>query len=182
MDKVREAIAAGRPSFGSWLSLADPIAAELIGRAGFDFVIADTQHGGVTWENLLPVLQAVELGGASALVRVGWNDPMQIMRALDLGALGVIVPMVSTPEQAYSAAQAARFPPDGVRSFGRVRSHYTSSPDQVAEPLCFVMIETADAMLKSGRDCRHSWRRRVVRGTRGFGAVSGLGTGSHHAG
>ena len=53
MDKVREAIAAGRPSFGSWLSIADPVAAELVGKAGFDFVIADTQHGGVTWENLL---------------------------------------------------------------------------------------------------------------------------------
>ena len=146
MDKVREAVAAGRPTFGSWVTLADPVAAELMGKAGYDWVILDTQHGGIGWDRLLPVLQALDLGGTRALVRVGWTDPMQIMRALDLGALGVIVPMVSTPEQARIAAQASRYPPHGIRSFGPVRNYYASPGGPPQDPLCFVMIETAEAM------------------------------------
>lgn len=146
MDKVREAAAAGRASFGSWLTLSDPLAAELMGKAGYDWVIADTQHGAIGWDAMLQTIQALELGGTRALVRVGWNDPMLIMRALDLGALGVIVPMVSTAEQARIAAQASRYPPHGIRSFGPVRSYYSASSEPKSEPLCFVMIETAEAM------------------------------------
>lgn len=146
MDKVREAAAAGRASFGSWVTLGDTIAAELMGRAGYDWVILDTQHGGITWDNMLPVMQALDLGGTRALVRVGWTDQMQIMRAMDLGALGVIVPMVSTPEQAAFAAQAIRYPPRGIRSFGPVRTYYATPGGPPEEPLCFVMIETAEAL------------------------------------
>ena len=146
MDKVREAFAAGRPSFGSWVMLTDTVAAEIMGRAGFDWVILDTQHGGIGWDRLVPVIQALDLSGTRALVRVGWNDPMQIMRALDLGALGVVVPMVSTPGQAHTAAQAARYPPHGIRSFGPVRNPYLAANAPAAEPLCFVMIETAEAL------------------------------------
>lgn len=146
MDKLREAFAAGRPSLGSWIMLTDTISAEIMGRAGFDWVILDTQHGGIGWDRLTAVLQALDLGATRALVRVGWNDPMQIMRALDLGALGVIVPMVSTPEQARTAAAASRYPPDGIRSFGPVRNPYLSESAKAETPLCFVMIETAEAL------------------------------------
>jgi 4-hydroxy-2-oxoheptanedioate aldolase len=146
MDKIRAAAAAGRTSFGCWVTLSDTVAAEIMGRAGYDWVILDTQHGGISWSALLPVMQAFDLGGTRALVRVGWNDPMQIMRALDLGALGVIVPMVSTAAQARVAAEATRYPPHGVRSFGPVRNYYAASGAAVLEPLCFVMIETAEAM------------------------------------
>lgn len=146
MDKVRAAVEAGRASFGAWVSTGDPMLAEVIGKAGYDWVILDTQHGGIDWGQLLGSIQALDLGGTRALVRVGWNDPMQIMRALDLGALGVIVPMVSNAEQARLAAQATRYPPDGSRSFGPVRNYYGAQEGDPAEPLCFVMIETAEAM------------------------------------
>lgn len=146
MDKVREAAAAGRPSFGSWVTLASPVAVELMGKAGYDWVILDTQHGAITFDDLLGAIQALDLGGTRALVRVGWNDPMHIMRALDLGALGVIVPMVSTPEQALAAAQATRYPPHGIRSFGPVRNYYGPVAEGAPEPLCFVMIETAEGL------------------------------------
>ncbi len=145
MDKIREAAAAGRPSFGSWISIADSVAVEVLGKAGFDWVILDCQHGAVTMDDALHLLQALDLNGTPGLVRVGWNDPMQIMRALDLGAAGVIVPMVSTPEQARIAAQATRYPPRGIRSFGPVRNYYAASGEK-REPLCFVMIETAEAL------------------------------------
>lgn len=146
MDMVRHRIAAGEASFGQWISLADPVSAELMGRAGFDFMIADCQHGGVNFGNLLPVIQAIELGGTRAVVRTGWLDEQQIMRALDLGASGVIVPMVSTPEQARRAGEACRYPPHGIRSFGPVRSAYLSGGETLPDPLCFVMIETAEAL------------------------------------
>lgn len=145
MDKVREAIAAGRPAFAAWMSLADPLAADALARAGYDCIIPDLQHGGITWENLLPALLALDLHQARAVVRAPWVDPAQIMRALDLGALGVIAPMVSTPAQAKLAAEACRYPPHGIRSFGPVRNYYGVQPTSF-EPLCLVMIETAEAM------------------------------------
>jgi 4-hydroxy-2-oxoheptanedioate aldolase len=146
VDKVREAVAAGRSTFGSWVTIASPVAVELMGKAGYDWAILDTQHGAITWDELLGAIQALDLGGTRALVRVGWNDPMQIMRALDLGALGVIVPMVSTPEEALAAARATRYPPHGIRSFGPVRNYYGPVSEGAPEPLCFVMIETAEAI------------------------------------
>jgi len=146
MDKVREAVAAGLPTFGGWVSLGDPLCAEMMGKAGFDWVILDAQHGAVTWDNMLSLIQALDLGGTRSLVRVGWNDPMQIMRAMDLGALGVVVPLVSNAEEARIAAQAIRYPPHGVRSFGPLRNYYATPTGPPEEPLCFVMIETAEAL------------------------------------
>lgn len=146
MDKIRSALATGQPSFGSWIALADSAAAEVMGKAGYDWAILDTQHGGINWDDLLAVLQALDLGGTAGLVRTGWNDPAQIMRALDLGAAGVIVPMVSTRQQAEAAAQAVRYPPHGIRSYGPVRNYYVAAGAEAREPLCFVMIETAEAL------------------------------------
>lgn len=145
MNEIREAVA-GRPALGSWISIADSTAAEVMGKAGYDFIILDTQHGGIFWDDLLAVIQALDLGGTRALIRTGWNDPAQIMRALDLGALGVVVPMVSTAEEARSAAAATRYPPHGIRSFGPIRNYYAASSTAAPEPLCFVMIETAEAL------------------------------------
>lgn len=145
-DGIRQAAAAGRPTFGGWLSLADPLGAEAMGRAGYDWVILDAQHGGLGWHNMLSTIQAVELGGTPAFVRVGWNDPMQIMRAVDLGAAGVVVPMVSTAAQARMAAEAIRYPPRGNRSFGPVRTYHAHDPLPGTEPICLVMIETAEAL------------------------------------
>jgi 4-hydroxy-2-oxoheptanedioate aldolase len=142
LNAIRRAIDEGRPSLGVWASSGSSIAAELAGRAGLDWVLLDTQHGAVTEADLLPCIQAVELGGTPALVRVGANDPRLIMRALDVGAAGVVVPLVSSPEEAAAAVAATRYPPEGHRSFGPVRKSYDPSGTP-AEPLCLVMIETA---------------------------------------
>jgi 4-hydroxy-2-oxoheptanedioate aldolase len=145
MDRIRKSLAEGRAAFAAWMSLGDTLSAEVLGRAGYDGVILDTQHGGITWDKLAPAIQALDISGVPALVRVGWTDQAQIMRALDVGALGVIVPMVSTAAQARLAAEAALYPPRGVRSFGSVRSGYSLGEGAI-EPLCFVMIETAEAV------------------------------------
>lgn len=145
MDKVRQAHAAGKPALGSWVTIGNGVSAELMGRAGLDFVALDGQHGGIDWHNMADTLRAVELGGTQTLVRVPWCAADYIMRTLDLGAGGVIVPMVSNAEQAAIAAQACRYPPHGNRSFGKVRSYYSPAGETI-EPLCMVMIETAEAM------------------------------------
>lgn len=146
MNRLRAALEEGRPSFGCWISIGGGIAGELMGRTGYDWVICDLQHGGLGWDSLLPTIQALELGGTPSLVRVGWNDPMQIMRAIDLGAAGVVVPMVSDAQAAQAAVRAIRYPPHGERSFGSVRSYYSTSGEKTGEPLCLVMIETREAL------------------------------------
>src|SRR3546814_20643055 len=89
----------------------------------YDVVIVDLQHGSATWEGLLEIVMGIEKGGTLPIVRVGWNDPMQIMRALDLGAVGVVVPMVSTVADAERAVAATRYAPQGMRSIGPTRQH-----------------------------------------------------------
>jgi 4-hydroxy-2-oxoheptanedioate aldolase len=142
---IREKLAKGGSIFGTWATVPSTIAAELLAGAGYDFIIVDTQHGGIAGDSLLPLLQTIDGKGVPALVRTTWTDQPQIMRALDLGAAGVVVPMVSTPEQAALAAQACRYPPHGIRSFGPVRSYYSADGSAVA-PLCIVMAETAEAL------------------------------------
>src|SRR5579862_5336227 len=116
MNRVRQALAERRPSFGAWATLPGPLPAEFLGGAGFDWVIVDAQHGGVVVGDLVPVIQVQQLGGTPAVVRVPWTDPPTIMRVLDFGAPGVLVPMVNTPEDAAAAAAAMRYPPEGIRS------------------------------------------------------------------
>jgi 4-hydroxy-2-oxoheptanedioate aldolase len=130
---------------GPWLTLGNTFVAEMLGKTGFDWVLVDRQHGSIGWSAVGQTIQAVELGGARALVRVDWNAPELIMRALDLGAVGVVVPMVSTAADARRAAEAARYPPRGIRSFGPTRNYYSAQSEQ-CEPACIVMIETREAL------------------------------------
>lgn len=140
MSSLR-ATCAQRPVCGPWVSLPGSLSAELLGGVGFDFVVVDLQHGGVTWDGLVATIQAFELGGTPVLVRVPHNDDASICRALDLGAAGVIVPMVGDDQEARAAAQAARYPPEGIRSFGQLRASMTSETAN-RRVLCLVMIET----------------------------------------
>ena len=145
MNAIKQAISNGDPSLGIWLSTGSPVIGEMAGRSGFDWVLLDAQHGGVGDAELLPCIQAVNLGGAPALVRVGSDDPRIIMRALDMGAAGVVVPLISTPEQAAAAVAATRYPPHGNRSYGPFR-RYQDATGPGAQPLCLAMIETADGL------------------------------------
>jgi 4-hydroxy-2-oxoheptanedioate aldolase len=145
LNPILRAKSAGHRTMGIWLTVGNPYVAELLGRLGFDWVVIDRQHGSIEWGEVGPAIQAIELGGSTALVRVEWNSPDLIMRALDLGAAGVIVPMVSTAEDARRAAEAARYPPRGIRSFGPTRNYYSADAEQI-EPACIVMIETREAL------------------------------------
>jgi 4-hydroxy-2-oxoheptanedioate aldolase len=109
-------------TIGGWCSIPSPFSAELMGRSGFDWVCVDTQHGLIGYDQLVPMLQALSITATPAFVRVPWNQPDHIMKSLDAGAQGVIVPMVSTPEEARAAVAAAKYPPMGMRSWGPIRA------------------------------------------------------------
>jgi 4-hydroxy-2-oxoheptanedioate aldolase len=143
-NAVRAAHERGEPAVGGWCSIPSSLAAEQLARAGFPWVVIDLQHGGATWgSELISLTQALTLGGADTLIRVGGNDPTTIMRALDVGAVGVIVPMIDTPEQALAVASAMRYPPVGTRSYGPTRARYAGIEQANADVLCLPMIETA---------------------------------------
>jgi 4-hydroxy-2-oxoheptanedioate aldolase len=133
---ARDVLHPGGSAIGLWATIPSPVTAELAGRSGADYVVVDQQHGAVGPGDLLVLLQAIQGAGTPALVRVGSHDPWVIGHALDLGAEGVIVPLVDGPEEAAAIVAACRYAPAGRRSWGRVRG------EAVEEPLVLVMIET----------------------------------------
>jgi 4-hydroxy-2-oxoheptanedioate aldolase len=133
---ARDVLHPGGSAIGLWATIPSPVTAELAARSGADYVVVDQQHGAVGPGDLLVLLQAIQGAGTPALVRVGSHDPWVIGHALDLGAEGVIVPLVDGPEEAAAIVAACRYAPAGRRSWGRVRG------EAVEEPLVLVMIET----------------------------------------
>jgi 4-hydroxy-2-oxoheptanedioate aldolase len=99
---------------------------------------------------MVSMFQAAQAGGAVPLARLAWNEPWLIMRALDLGAAGVILPLIDNAAEAARAVQACRYPPHGKRSYGPVRSELvvgSAAPDVLGEDaLCIAMIETRDGL------------------------------------
>ena len=110
------------PVVGTWLTLGSPDIAEMMARAGFAFVVVDLEHSYIGPDRMGEMIRVIELGGASPLVRLSSNDPVQIKRAMDSGAHGIIVPMVNSAEEALSAYRALHYPPDGVRGVGLGRA------------------------------------------------------------
>ena len=147
---LRELWERGESTVGGWCVIPSPFAAELMGRAGYDWVCIDTQHGVIGYDQMLPMLQALSATGTPAFVRVPWNLPADIMKALDAGAQGVIVPMVNSKEEAQRAAGACRYPPQGFRSWGPTRAALQVSgfePERANQAVvCMVMIETVEGM------------------------------------
>ena len=133
---LREKLESGGPAIGLWASIPSALTAESASLAGPDYVVCDQQHGALDPATLMAMLTAIAGTGAAPLVRVARNEPFPIGQALDLGAQGVIVPMVESAEEAAAAVAACRYAPEGIRSFGALRAGAGE------RPLCLVMIET----------------------------------------
>ncbi len=140
----------GRPTLGLWASTANPALAEYAATVpGNDFILLDLQHGQITDADLGPCFRAMLGSGAAPLARVAANDLTLIGRALDVGAYGIVVPLVNTAEEARAAARACRYPPDGERSFGPNRVGLVMEgydPKKLGEVACIVMVETATGL------------------------------------
>lgn len=146
MNPVLKSLGEGQPAIGGWMWYPNTLLAEVLGKTGIPFFVIDAQHGGAGWETLMGAIQALDLGGAAAIVRTGWIDEAMIMRALDLGALGVIVPMVSTAADARRMAAALRYPPEGSRSYGATRPRHASPAEANRDVIGLAMIETAEGL------------------------------------
>jgi 2-dehydro-3-deoxyglucarate aldolase/4-hydroxy-2-oxoheptanedioate aldolase len=112
---LRRRIQAGEALYGTFLGLGSPVAAEMCARAGFDWVIVDLEHGVGSESDLLASLLAIGTTSVAALVRPQSAERLRIGRALDLGAHGLMIPRLDTPEQAAEAVSWMRYPPDGSR-------------------------------------------------------------------
>ena len=147
MRSLRERWKAREATLGAWCTIPSSWTAEVAARSGHDWVCIDTQHGLIGYDVMLPMLQAISAGGVPSFVRVPWNEPGAIMKALDAGAGGVIVPMVNSVEEARAAVGACRYPPDGMRSMGPIRARDVDGDWQ--HPICVVMIETVQAVAQA---------------------------------
>lgn len=149
-NPVRSALHAGRPVISGWLTAGHPLLAEALAHAGFDAVTVDMQHGAVSDAEALSALQAISTTPAVPLVRVAWNEPARVMKALDLGAYGVIAPMIEGPEGVRALTAACRYPPHGHRSYGPTRAAFYGGPDYAEGAddtiLAIAMIETRAAL------------------------------------
>jgi 2-keto-3-deoxy-L-rhamnonate aldolase RhmA len=145
-------IAKGKFALGTWVTLLDPAVPELLGGAGFDLFIVDGEHGPAATADLTRVLIATRASGVPVLYRVGANEPVRIMHALDAGASGVVVPQIRTVADAERAVAWCRYPPDGLRGIApRRASGYgrgTGAYMAVANALvtCCIQIETREAL------------------------------------
>lgn len=156
-NRLKQKWADGGHVVVGWLSLGNSFSAELMARQGFDAICIDMQHGLIDYDHLLPMLQAISQTDAVPLVRVPWNDPAIIMKALDAGAYGIIVPLINNAEEARRAVQAGKYPPLGIRSYGPIRASQYGGADYAAasndETLIFAMIETADGLTNLDEIC-----------------------------
>src|SRR3954465_4236094 len=115
-----------------WLSVSHGFSAEIMARQGLEALCVDLQHGTAEMKDVGPMLQAVSQTDTVPVVRVAWNEPAAIMKALDLGAYAILVPLVNSAAGAAMAVAACRYPPVGMRSSGPVRAIHYGGPDYVA--------------------------------------------------
>lgn len=122
MDSVKNALKMRKVTLGGWIQIGHPGIAEIFGRAGFDWVCVDLEHGDT--EGALPnIFRALSKYKAIPFARIEENDTLKIRRALDLGAQGIIVPLVNTAEEAQKAVRSAKYPPEGIRGFAFCRAN-----------------------------------------------------------
>jgi len=151
-NTLRQALRAGRTQIGCWLSLGSPITTEVVGVAGFDWLLLDAEHAPNDVLTLIPQLMALKDSPSAPVVRPSWNDTVQIKRLLDAGCHNFLIPMVDSAEQARAAVAATRYPPLGVRGvsvsqrsnrYGAVPDYFQRVNDEIS---VIVQIETRAAV------------------------------------
>lgn len=121
-NKLKARLRAGEATLGSWLSVAHPTIAEVMGHAGFDWLIVDMEHGLVGLESIQNLIIAAQSTPATPLVRVPWNEPVVIKQVLEAGPMGLVIPQVNSALEAQAAVRAACYPPAGIRGIGCQRA------------------------------------------------------------
>jgi 4-hydroxy-2-oxoheptanedioate aldolase len=152
VNPLKLALKERRRQIGFWTSMRSNVAAEIVGHAGFDWILLDTEHAPNEVPDVLMQLQAMATGTAEPVVRSAWNDPVLIKRILDVGARSLLVPFVQTAEEAQRAVAATRYPPAGTRGvavgtratrWGLRADYHRGANDDI----CLILqIETREAL------------------------------------
>lgn len=145
-------LASGVPVTGSWITIGHPAVAEIMCRAGFDWLVVDIEHTTITLSQAEELIRVITLCDMPALVRLTSNTPDQIKRIMDCGASGIIVPMVTSADEVRQALSSMHYPPRGMRGVGLARAQkygagfaeYRQWLDE--EAVCIVQIEHIDAV------------------------------------
>ncbi len=152
MQKFKERLHAGKVCIGSWISFTDPCITELMCGSGFDFLVFDSEHSAMSIETVMLHMMATKGTDVIPIVRVVWNDPVWIKQVLDVGASGVLIPLIRTVEDVRKGVAACMYPPQGMRGFGPRRpANYERYFKEYIERanrdmIVFVQIEHIDAV------------------------------------
>lgn len=147
-NRFRADIRAGKRLIGCWASLASPITAEILGLAGFDWILLDGEHSPNDVTSFVPQLMALKGSGSAPVVRPPWNEPVVIKRLLDIGFHNFLLPYVETAEEAQRAVASTRYPPVGMRGvsiaqrsnmYGTVKGYFPAIDDNIT---VLLQIET----------------------------------------
>jgi 4-hydroxy-2-oxoheptanedioate aldolase len=151
-NAFKHALKAGQAQIGLWSSLSSNYSVEVIAGAGFDWILLDMEHSPNELESLVTQLQAAAPYSTHPVVRVPWNDMVAMKRVLDVGAQSLLVPYVSSAEEARAAVSHTRYPPQGVRGvagttratrFGRVKDYARRAHEEIC---LLVQVETQAAL------------------------------------
>jgi 4-hydroxy-2-oxoheptanedioate aldolase len=151
-NPFKRALKAGKAQIGLWSSLSSNYSVEVIAGAGYDWILLDCEHSPNDLESLLTQLQAAAPYPSHPVVRVPWNDMVTIKRVLDIGAQSLLIPYVSTAEEARAAVSYTRYPPAGARGvagttratrFGRVKDYAKRAHEEIC---VLVQVETQGAL------------------------------------
>ena len=130
-NNLKKTLQDNKVVFGPFLKITDPAVVEIMGFAGFDFVIIDEEHGPISVENAQNMIRAAESVNITPVIRVGNNDEALILRALDIGAQGIEIPQINSRSDAVRAVKSVKYSPQGERGVCRyVRAANYSSMDK----------------------------------------------------
>ena len=144
----------GEQTVGAWLSIPHMDVSEALSTLPFDWFVFDQEHSPLDVQLSQELIQAMKGNKVTPIIRVAWNDPVLIKKALDTGAYGVMVPYVNSRVDAINTVRACRYPPEGIRGCGPRRSilldpEYLETANE--EILIIVQIETKEAV-KNAKD------------------------------
>jgi 2-dehydro-3-deoxyglucarate aldolase len=151
-NRFRAALLARQRLIGCWASLASPISTEVLGHAGFDWLLIDAEHAPNDLQSIMLQLMALKDSPSAALVRPQWVEPVLLKRLLDLGVYNFLMPFVESAEQAAEAVAATRYPPQGIRGiaiaqrsnqYGYVPDYFERINDNIS---VLVQIESRPAL------------------------------------
>lgn len=162
-NKVKWLLKERKRTVGAWLQAGSPITAEVLGKAGFDFLMVDMEHGPGDILTLISQLQAIAKFDVAPFARAPWNDPVAIKRMLDAGLYGILIPYVSTREEAEEAVRACKYPLEGIRGiapspraggYGMNGNHYLENANE--QLVVMTAMETPEAAENIGEIVRVS--------------------------